>query len=181
VEPIVVLPGLGIEGSYRIKIQFDFDAIRNTWLQVSVLANARTGLATTDVFYFGNAAADIVNTTSLFRVNATDVSATRQAAMALAGARTDASQRADLNKDGRVNATDTSLARQRSTGIQVLVNLDLGGGQSLGVDASMAGAGWLVPEDDRLASRVLMESVFAKSRRRDLAVDRALLQEGTFS
>jgi endonuclease/exonuclease/phosphatase family metal-dependent hydrolase len=180
-EPIVVLPGLGIEGSDRIKIQFDFDAIRNTWLQVSLLANARTGLATPDVFYFGNAAADIVNTTSLFRVNATDVSATRQAAMALAGARTDASQRADLNKDGRVNATDTSLARQRSTGTQVLANLDLGGGRSLVVDESMARTGWLLPEDDQLTSSLLIESVFDKSRRRWLAVDRALLQDEAFA
>ncbi len=125
VDPIVALPGAGINGSSRIKIRFDLDAIRNAWLQVTVKATAATGLVTPDVFYFGSLAGDVVNNTSVFRVNASDVAATRQLISSGNANSVPVTQAEDVDKTGRVNATDTGLVRQRSTGIEGLVGLTL--------------------------------------------------------
>jgi len=60
---IRVFPGAGTpdaEGapSDRITIIWADNAIQNTWLQITVLATAATGLDSPDVFYFGNAIGD---------------------------------------------------------------------------------------------------------------------------
>ena len=70
-------------------LTFADGAIRNTWLRVTVLANARTGLARPDVFYFGNlvgetgevaaAATGAVPAASGGRVNALDLGAVKRA------------------------------------------------------------------------------------------------------
>ncbi len=112
---ISVLPGAGAAGSSRVKIEFADQAIRNTWLRVTVLANSNTGLAANDVFYFGNAIADIyignVGTPISIRTNATDTSAVRQNQSTGANS-VSVTNIYDVNKDGRVNATDTSIVRQ---------------------------------------------------------------------
>src|SRR5205823_6374225 len=51
--------GAGTGGSYRVTIVWPDGAIKNTWLQVAVKANTVTGLASPDVFYFGNLAGEI--------------------------------------------------------------------------------------------------------------------------
>jgi hypothetical protein len=53
---VLVRPGAG--GSDRITIIWADNAIQRTWLQVTVLANAHTGLTSSDVFYFGNLPGD---------------------------------------------------------------------------------------------------------------------------
>jgi len=55
---ITVRRGAGSGGSDRVELVWPDDALRNTWLQVTVLAGAGTGLAADDVFYFGNARGD---------------------------------------------------------------------------------------------------------------------------
>ena len=120
VATVTVIPGGGLSGSTRVKIEFPDNAIRNTWLRVTVLANANTSLLSNDVFYFGNAVADmnVGNSGSplTVEVSSTDVSAVRQNLL-LAPTAT-ISNVFDLNKDGRVNALDTSLVRQsQSTNI----------------------------------------------------------------
>ena len=52
---ITVRPGAGQDGADRITLIWADNAIRNSWLQVTVLATDATGLAANDVFYFGNA------------------------------------------------------------------------------------------------------------------------------
>ncbi|MCK4276210.1 MAG: right-handed parallel beta-helix repeat-containing protein, partial [Phycisphaerae bacterium] len=52
---VAVRAGAGAGGSDRITIIWADNAIEKQWLQVTVLATANTGLATNDVFYFGNA------------------------------------------------------------------------------------------------------------------------------
>ena len=82
-------------------------SVGNAWLEVTVRANANTGLATPDVFYFGNLLGDTGDATNPFRVSALDPSAVKRALntdSTLAG-------RADFNRDGRVNALDLSAAR----------------------------------------------------------------------
>jgi hypothetical protein len=63
-----------------------------------VLDNERTGLTEQDVFFVGNLIGDTGDgATTLLKVNAADVVATRAAAAATAGA----SNRFDFNRDGR--------------------------------------------------------------------------------
>jgi len=58
--PTVTNLGLvGINGSRRMKIEFQDNAIKNTWLQVTVNVSPNTGLLTPNVFYFGSAAGDV--------------------------------------------------------------------------------------------------------------------------
>ncbi len=115
VATISVFPGGGVAGSNRVKIEFADNAIRNTWLRVTAVANANTGLATNDVFYFGNAVADMnsgnVGSPITVRTNATDTSIVRQN-QSIAADSVGISSIHDVNKDGRVNATDTSVVRQ---------------------------------------------------------------------
>ncbi len=118
---LTVMPGEGIGGSTRVKITFEDGAIQNTWLRVTVLANANTALAIDDVFYFGNAIADfgvgnLAGPLPTVRVNATDTATIRQYLAANPGVTGQNSvpvtNTYDVNKDGRVNATDVSIVRQ---------------------------------------------------------------------
>jgi len=55
---VSVRRGAGSGGTDRIELIWADGAIKHTWLQITVLATARTGLAASDVFYFGNSAGD---------------------------------------------------------------------------------------------------------------------------
>jgi hypothetical protein len=99
----------------RIKIALPDNVVQNAWLRVKLKANQRTGLASTEIFYFGNAIGDMytgnIGTPLTVRVNATDTSAVRQNQSTFAdSAKVDNFY--DINKDGRVNASDTSIVRQ---------------------------------------------------------------------
>jgi len=105
----------------RIKLVFpDFNpadpsaSIHNTWLRITVRANANTGLLADDVFYFGNAIADMytgnIGSPTTVRVNASDTAAVRlnqSPGINSVGI----TNFYDVNKDGRVNATDTAIVR----------------------------------------------------------------------
>ena len=51
---VTVRAGAGTGGSDRVELTWPDNTIHNQWLQVTVLADANTGLATPDVFYFGS-------------------------------------------------------------------------------------------------------------------------------
>ncbi|MBN2473342.1 MAG: proprotein convertase P-domain-containing protein [Pirellulales bacterium] len=109
-----VRPGEGVDGSSRITIVWPDYAVCKQWLQVTVLANANTGLLEPDVFYFGNAVAEAGNSTTDAKVNATDMLLARN------NPRTFLNPAAvdfpyDYNRDARVNATDMLLARNNQT------------------------------------------------------------------
>jgi len=55
---VTVRRGAGSGGTDRIELIWADGAIKHTWLQITVLATANTGLAANDVFYFGNNAGD---------------------------------------------------------------------------------------------------------------------------
>ena len=57
-QGVTVRQGAGLNGSDRVTIIWANEQITGTWLQVTVLANPNTGLASQDVFYFGNLPAD---------------------------------------------------------------------------------------------------------------------------
>jgi hypothetical protein len=52
-----------VGGSDRIEITWAAGAIRDTWLEVQVLANANTGLAASDVHFWGNLVGETASTT----------------------------------------------------------------------------------------------------------------------
>jgi len=115
-----ILPGGGAGGSARVRITFPDNTLQNTWLRVTVLAGATTGLTSNDVFYFGNVIGDlnIGNTATRLRVNGQDtglILGNQSTAMNSAGV----SNIFDLNRDGRVNGQDTGilLDNQRAGGI----------------------------------------------------------------
>ena len=96
----------------RVKVTFPDDSIKNTWLRTVISASAITGLATADVFYFGNVVADlgVGNTNTRIRVNALDTVAIR-ANQSIEPNSANADNPHDLNRDGRVNALDTVIVR----------------------------------------------------------------------
>src|SRR5439155_25344596 len=112
---LIVRRGAGAGGSDRVMLTFADNAIRNTWLQVTVLANPRTGLRTPDAVYFGNLVGDagerprLDGRFSAITVGARDLFATRRGYTTSVFA--DLSNTNDHNRDGKVNALDLALAR----------------------------------------------------------------------
>jgi hypothetical protein len=82
-------------------------AIKNQWLEVTVLANERTRLAAPDVFSFGSLIGETGDGSGTLRVNALDLGAVKRAlnsASAVDGPY-------DFNRDGRVNALDLGAVK----------------------------------------------------------------------
>ncbi len=112
---INLYPGRGPGGSTQITIIWDDNVIQNEWLQVVVLADAHTGLASDDVFYFGNliGATGASDTSTNTVVGAADVAS-------IVGDPHSPFNKAsitnlnDINRDGQVNANDAILARDNA-------------------------------------------------------------------
>jgi regulation of enolase protein 1 (concanavalin A-like superfamily)/plastocyanin len=105
---ITVRHGKGAGGSDRVTVIWADNAIQDEWLAVTVNANANTGLAAADVFYFGSLVGDTGdNGTATAVVDAADTAAVRaQNAQAA-----DVTSSSDLNHNGMVTATDIALTR----------------------------------------------------------------------
>ena len=105
---VSVRRGAGVDGADRVTITFADGAVKNTWLRARMLPTPDTGLASADVFYFGNAIGETGNSVIDTLVNGADVTAVRSnlftTAFPIAGAY-------DIDRDGRVSATDLLLVR----------------------------------------------------------------------
>lgn len=88
----------------RVTVVWADNAIRNTWLQVTVQALFLDRVVGTDVFYFGHLAGE----TDGLRVTAADYSRTRAAGGTRNAPLTNAF---DHNRDGFVNLLDANVAR----------------------------------------------------------------------
>jgi len=108
---ITVRPGAGVGGSNRVEIVFPDGAIAGQWLQVTVLGNGNTGLASNDVFYFGNAVGDAGNSTTDAKVTSFDELLARVNPTASAAV----NNTYDYNRDGKVDINDQSVAAQNAT------------------------------------------------------------------
>ncbi|APZ90438.1 Calx-beta domain-containing protein [Fuerstiella marisgermanici] len=110
-----VLTGAGAGGSDRIVIVFADNAIEKQWLEVKVLANVNTGLATPDVHYWGNWAGESGNGSGLNTVvNTTDaLNALNNPTTSTISA--DVDNNFDFNRDGVVNTTDAFTSILNST------------------------------------------------------------------
>ncbi len=107
---IVSIPGnAGTAG--RIQLKWADNAIQNTWLQIIVLANARTSLATPVVFYVGSAIGDVNGPASgVYRTTVADMVMVQSA---LSAAAVPVTENRDVNKDGLINAADVSFVQSR--------------------------------------------------------------------
>jgi len=145
---VVVRRGAGVGGSDRVTMVWvanngDMvadanEAVAGRWLQVTVKANARTGLAVPDTFYFGNAPGETGNSQTDFWVTTADANAAAQSLTVPNGA--GLSSRFDFNRNKSVELSDSVLARARLTGASTaLVLFDLGSQAGQGGERRLAG------------------------------------------
>jgi len=111
---ITVRPGEGDDGSDRVTIRWEDNAIEKEWLQVIVKATEETGLEAPDVFYFGNAIGESGTSPGDAKVNAIDMLGVRnnphdQYEPALID------DFFDFDRDAKVNLTDMLIARTNTT------------------------------------------------------------------
>ncbi len=119
---IIVRPGAGADDSDRVAIIFDDYLIRNQWLQVTVLANQNTALSAADVFYFGNAVADVGNSQTDAITDQVDVDETRDNLHPFYDpASIDVPH--DFNRDRRVDTADILIARTHQNTAETALQL----------------------------------------------------------
>ena len=157
----------GLGGSDRIVLTFDDYAIRNDWLEVTVLTGD-TGLLANDVFYFGNAVGETGNSPNNARVDAVDVLDTRNNPHPF-WYPADIATEYDFNRDRRVNAIDTLIARNNQTwALTELELIDLSGAKSAKStksESALAATSDVVPQTGkaRLHDAALKQTVKAKA------------------
>src|SRR5205807_7163628 len=100
--------------SDRVEIVWANGSIKNEWLQVTMKADANSGLAIPDVFYFGNVVAESGNTSADAVVDAADELATANDPHNFLNPSVVTNPH-DYNRDGRVDATDQLIARSNFT------------------------------------------------------------------
>ncbi len=100
--------GAGTAGADRVELIWANDAIKDTWLEVTVLADANTGLTAPYTFFYGSMIGDTgaANSPKLAMVNSSDESAIRDAP-----GTAKVTNAFDVNKDGFVNSSDENTAR----------------------------------------------------------------------
>jgi ELWxxDGT repeat protein len=125
---VVVRAGAGANGSDRVTITWADGAIKNTWLQVTVKGNdalggfnTHTGLAASDVFYFGSRVGDtFFYATALATVTNINDELGARFNSAIVQSTTNPY---DFNRDGVVNINDQLVARF-NPGILMMLDLD---------------------------------------------------------
>ena len=105
----------GVGGSSRVTLIWPTGtgAIKQ-WLQVTVKANANTGLATPDVFYFGNAVGESGNVPGDYSVSLSDELLARNNPVSIVPGTT-VTNKFDFNRDGTVSVIDQLLSRNNIT------------------------------------------------------------------
>jgi len=128
----------------RVTIIWRDRSVRNTWLEVTVLASPATGLAAPDVFYFGNLVGDAaaeggtVERVTLADVEAPAANLTRAATIENPN---------DVDRNGRVNRADARAAR-RNLGAELYAVGPFGGTVDSAPAPPLAGLWNLVFRDE---------------------------------
>jgi PhoPQ-activated pathogenicity-related protein len=117
---VVVRPGEGFGSSDRVEIVWPDFAIANTMLEVIVAANDNTGLAVSDVFFYGNRKSDSGESTpaTFFQTTASDSSTIFGHLTGTADVENDY----DYDRSGNVTASDAS---QVFGSLGVLIRIDV--------------------------------------------------------
>jgi len=131
---VTVRHGEGVGNSDRVTVVWPDGAVRNEWLQVTVLGD-NLGLADDDIFYFGNAVAETGNSPDLARVTIADLLLARNNPRGF-GNPAGLDSRHDYNRDDRVDSIDVLLARNNhTTFLDELQLIDLSAEQSVAPEA----------------------------------------------
>ena len=125
---ITVRPGAGVNGSSRVELTWPDGTIKNEWVAITVKADANTGLAAPDSFFFGNLVGASGQGTlgTAYTISVTDLTAAQNdlhTFMNPAGL----NDTQDYNRDGRVDATDQIIARYTSGTTLVMLNSTITG------------------------------------------------------
>ena len=106
--------GAGVMGSDRVVLIWENSAIQKQWLQITIKANAITGLAESDIFYFGNAVGESGNSPTNTFVDGTDFAGARDNQRNFLN-RAPIDFAYDYNRDSFVDGTDMAVARDNNT------------------------------------------------------------------
>jgi hypothetical protein len=136
---VTVRPGGGLSGSDRVTITWDDRAVKKTWLRVTVNANADTGLAAGDVFYFGNAPGESGNWATAAIVNGVDEAAARHRPRGPSNP-APIHFRWDYNRDRLVNLNDVRVARADRTTAATALKLIAVPAADAGAPPALSGA-----------------------------------------
>ena len=109
-------------GVSRVTLIWPDGAIAKQWLQVLVKAGAVTGLATPDVFYFGNAVGESGNSAANAFVDGMDFAGARDNPHSMAN-RVMIDDAYDYNRDSFVDGTDLAIARDNNTNLLTALKL----------------------------------------------------------
>ena len=116
--------GAGVGGTDRVTLVWPERAVRNAWLQVTVKPTVTTGLPAADVFYFGHLAGETGDggaSSAGASVGVMDLARTR--AGASPSTSVPLANRFDHNRDRRVNALDSAVARGNHNGSLAWLNV----------------------------------------------------------
>ncbi len=103
----------------RVAFAWASGAITNTWLEITILANPRTGLSQPEVFYFGSRVGDSGSGTAVAAVTS---AADELAARVAPGVNQPITSLLDFDRNGVVSAGDSLIARTNG-GILFKLNL----------------------------------------------------------
>jgi hypothetical protein len=177
---VSVRVGAGAGGSDRVEIVWPNHAVENTWLQVTVAANANTGLAAPDVFYFGSAVGNsgLGDSVNYAMVNSIDEIAARNNSEWLPN-NIPVTNVYDYNRDGSVNANDQVIARAFATNPSSATRYINLGAASGTFDAQTPDTAWIEGPvgNDNTAAAARQFSVQSKpwaSSQSSLAIDQAI-------
>jgi hypothetical protein len=119
---ITVRSGAGPGGSARVTLIWANNAIQKKWLQVTVKATANTGLATDDVFFFGNAIGESGNSSAHAQVDSADEIGARNNPHSFLNP-APAVDAFDYDRNKRVDAADEITARNNATSVLTALRL----------------------------------------------------------
>jgi len=160
--PLLTPPNLTVRdgiagGADRVTLTWPDGAAVRQWLQVTVKANARTGLATPDVFYFGNAVGESGNVAGDYSVSITDELLARNNPVGIIPGTT-VINRFDYNRDGTVSVVDQLLSRNNITTVATRL-------RQITVPSALSGSGLVAQglDDSDIARGLAASSLVAAS------------------
>ena len=99
--------GAGAGGADRVTLLFADRSIVNQWLKVTVNATTRTGLSSSDVFYFGNLVGKTAPSSASATVTLSDLASVKFNI----GRSVTIASTCDFNRDGQVTTTDLAIVK----------------------------------------------------------------------
>ncbi len=138
--------GAGVDGSVRLELVWDDYTLQNQWVQITLKADANTGLSEDDVFYFGNAIGDTGNSLTDAIVDEADELGAQSNHISAAAI----TNPYDFNRDKVVDETDDQIAHDNYSGSSPLVLITAPGGNP-GSGAALQ-SGSIIPSSNPTAS-----------------------------